>query len=210
MKSLAFATSVLVILSAAAAAQAAGINMENPHRALGREGDIRVDAELVLPVVSPGTPIAVRYQVQNFSGTSVALADRVSDASYDADTRTITVGIGSEVPPDGNLPHIVLISPGEKKVFRAAATPMLNAAAIRRSAASAPRFVQIKVAIIRDVQPFVSLIERQQRGPQRFPDELFDAWFESTETILLNSVPVEWKPIRTLDAEDRSAARGSF
>lgn len=210
MKSPITFSSIFVAFSIAAAVGAAEINMENPHRALGREGNVRIDAELVLPTVSPGSPISVVYQVQNFSETSVALADKVSDASYDPETRTITMVIGSEVPPDGNLPRMVLIRPGEKKVLRASAMPSLNAVILRKSAGGAPRYVRIKVAILRDVQPFASMIESQPREPQRLSDELFEKWFESNDTIFLNSVPVEWKPSRNPEVEDRTAARGSF
>src|SRR6185436_9459580 len=98
-----------------AAANASGIDMNDPRRALGRENDVRIDAQLVQDTVTPGTAIAVTYQIQNFSASPVAVADKLTDASYDEDARTITIGIGSEVPGDGSLPHLVIVAPGEKK-----------------------------------------------------------------------------------------------
>src|SRR6185436_2441155 len=51
-------------LLTAAAANAAGIDMNDPRRALGRENDVRIDAQLLQETVSPGTAIAVTYQIQ--------------------------------------------------------------------------------------------------------------------------------------------------
>lgn|SRR5690348_3232830 len=188
-----FAIVVVITLLHAAAATAAGIDMDDPRRALGRAGDVRIDAQLGRDTVSPGAPIGVTYQIQNLSTTTVAVASKVSDASYDADTRTITVAVGSEVPPDGNMPQMVVIAPGEKKVLQAMATPKLSAQAMRSSLTAVPRFVQVKVAIMRNVEPFAALIQAQDGRTKRpLSDELFEKWFECNDTIFLNSVPVQF------------------
>ncbi len=190
-----FAIIAVITLIHAAAATAAGIDMDNPRRALGRAGDVRIDAQLGRETVSPGAPIGITYQIQNLSTSTVAIAAKVSDASYDADTRTITVAVGSEVPPDGNMPQMVLIAPGEKKVLQAMATPKLSAQAMRSSFAVTPRFVQVKVAIMRNVEPFSALIQAQDGRTKRpLSDELFEKWFECNDTIFLNSVPVQFVP----------------
>ena len=139
-----------IVLLHAAAAIADTIDMDDPRRTVGREGDVRIDAQLVQDTVSPGTPIGVAWQIQNFSKSPVAVADKVADATYDQDTRTITLSIGSEVPQDGKMPHVVTVAPGEKKVFRTGATPMLGATATR-SPQAGPRYVQVKVSILRDL-----------------------------------------------------------
>lgn len=193
-----------ITLISAAAASAASIDMDDPRRSLGREGDVRIDAQLLRDTVSPGTPIGITYQIQNLSADSVAVADRVADASYDEDTHTITIGVGSEVPPDGNLPHMVVIKPGEKRVITAAAMPVLRADAMRASFANVPRYVQVKVAILRDIRPYATLIEKQSqeaRARTRLSDELFDRWFESNDTIFLNSVPVRFQAAPPSDLE---------
>jgi hypothetical protein len=183
-----------IALIPAGAVAAAGIDMNDPRRALGRAGDVRVDAQLVRDSVSPGTPIGVTYQIQNLSASTVAVAAKVSDASYDEDTRTITVAVGSEVPPDGNMPQMVVIAPGEKKVLQTAATPRFGASA-RTGFAAPPRYVQVKVAIMRNVEPFAALIQTQDgRTKRRLSDELFEKWFECNDTIFLNSVPVQFVP----------------
>ena len=189
-------------------ANAATIDMDDPRRSVGRENDIRIDAQLLSDTVSPNTPVAIAWQIQNFSDITVAVATRVVDASYDADSGTITLAVGSEVPADGKMPAVVLVAPGEKKVFRAAATPAIAPASIRQGG-SAPRYVQVKVSILRDLAPFLTLIEKQTptAKAQELSDALFEQWFESTDTIFLNSLPVQWSARSTkgIDVEQRSA-----
>jgi len=186
-------------------ASAAGIDMNDPRRALGRENDVRVDAQLTQDTVTPGTAIAVTYQIQNFSESTVAVADRLNDASYDEDSRTITIGVGSEVPGDGSLPHLVTIAPGEKKVLRTAVTPVFSASALRASFAASPRYVQVKVTILRDLAPFQPLMQSSSRA--RLSDALFDRWIEASDTIFLNSLPVAWTPRESSGGADVSAGR---
>jgi hypothetical protein len=200
-----------MIALCAGAVQAASIDMDDPRRALGREGDVRIDAQLMRDTVSPGSPIAITWQVQNLSKDVIAVAPTVADTSYDEDSRTVTLAIGSEVPPDGPMPQMTLIAAGEKKVFRTAAMPALPASVLRRALAAAPRFVQVKVAVLRDVKPFLKLIETAQRPgtARRLSDDLFDKWFECNDTILLNSLPVMYTPASATGA-DVEARGGAF
>lgn len=179
-----YALIAAIVLLHAAAASADSIDMDDPRRTVGREGDVRVDAQLVQDTVSPGAPIGVVYQIENLSKAPVAIADRVAHATYDADARTITVSIGSEVPQDGKMPRIVTIAPGEKKIFRTGATPVLAGS---RSPLTEPRYVQVKVSILRDVAPFATAV-----AAQPLSDALFDKWFEANDTIFLNTVPVRF------------------
>lgn len=188
----------------AAAASAATIDMNNPHRALAREGNVRIDAQLMRDTVASGSPVIITYQIHNQSETPVAVADKVIDARYDEDSRTIVLGVGSEVPDDGNLPHMTLVAPGEKVVLTASATPLLRAAAVRQEFAVVPRYVQVKVALLRDVEPYRNLIEKQDgRTRQRLSDELFDQWFVSNETIFLNTIPVRFQSPGVSELERR-------
>jgi hypothetical protein len=198
-----------LILISSLTANAGGINMEDPRRALGREDDVRVDAQLVQDTLTPGVPVAVMYQIQNLTAAPVAVADKVSSASYDSETLTITLSVGSEVPPQ-TMPHVTVIAPGEKKIFRAAATPSMNAAAMRASIHGVPRYVQVRVSILRDLTPFRTLIDQQAKGPQPLPDALFDPWFESNDTIILNSLPVQFKPAGANKGWDAEDQRGTF
>ena len=81
-----------------AAASAAAIDMDDPRRVVGKENNVRVDAQLIQDTVSPGTPIGIVYQVQNQTSAPIALAANVASASFDSDTGTITFSIGAEIP----------------------------------------------------------------------------------------------------------------
>lgn len=206
---LSLALIAFITINSATAASAARIDMDDPRRALGREGDVRIDAQLSRETVTSGAPIGLTYQIQNLSASPIAIAHKVTDASYDDESRTITVVVGSEVPPDGNMPQVVLIAPGEKRVLQAAATPVMSAAALRLSRGAVPRYVQVKVAILRDVHPFLPLIRNQDaRVKQRLTDEQFEKWFESNDTIYLNAVPVQYVPSSDTGVERREARRG--
>ena len=62
----------------------------------------------------------------------------------------------------GKCPALSTVAPGEKKMFRTGVTPVLGAAAARSTLAP-PRYVQVKVSILRDLAPFAQLIARQAR-----------------------------------------------
>jgi hypothetical protein len=203
-----FVAATIAAVLVSAAADAATIDMNDPLRAKGREDDVRIDAQLVTDAVSPGAPVGVTWQIQNFTDAPVAVATKAVDASYDADSQTIVLTIGSEVPQDGNMPQMVLVAPGEKKVFRCAATPAISPAAVRPGG-GVPRYVQVKVSILRKLEPFLNLIRSQTPAarPQRLSDELFEQWFESTDTIYLNSLPVHWssRTSKVIDVEQRGS-----
>lgn len=187
---------------------AGSINMDDPRRAVGREDDVRVDAQLAQDTVAPGRAVGITYQIRNLATAPVAIADKVASASYDSETRTITFIVGSEVP-EQMMPHLAVIAPGETKILHASAVPALNAAAHGASPGGTPRYVQVKVSILRDLAPFRALIDQQAKGPQPLSDELFDQWFESNDTILLNALPVQFKS-RVRDSEFSAENRGTF
>jgi hypothetical protein len=199
----------MAVLSAAAAT-AAGVDLTDPRRASGREDDIRIDAVILQEALTSSSGVHVTYQVRNQTADSVAIADRVTDTSYDADSQTITLSIGSEVPASGAMPHMVVIGPGETKSLTSGAMVRVTVPAARSPFANVPRFVQIKVNVLRNLKPFERLIEQQQRAPQavqvaqRLDDSLFEQWVENNDAIFLNSVPVRWETARnTVSAESK-------
>jgi hypothetical protein len=177
----------IVLIHAAAASAAGAIDMNDPRRVVGRENDVRVDALLVQDTISPGSAIGITYQIQNFSADPVAVASKVVTASYDSDSRTITLAVGAEVPQDGKMPQIVQIAPGETKLFRGGATPILTLAALRTARVS--HYVQVKVSVLRDLAPFA-----QVSSGQMLSDAQFEQWFEANDTIFLNAIPVRLSP----------------
>jgi hypothetical protein len=190
------------ILGAAISAGAAtAVDMNDPRRATGREDDVRIDAVVTQETVSSGSPIAVTYQVQNLSAMPVAVATKVAEASYDRETMTITVGIGSEIPSGGKMPLMVTIAPGEKKTFTVMATAVIPASVSVARSMPAPRYVQVKVTVLRDVAAFAAVVANQVLS-----DTQFDRWMSANDTIFLNALPVRYEPRRksAIDVESRA------
>lgn len=183
---------VAVVVLTAAEANAAGVDFKDPRRALGREDDIRVDAQLAQDTVSSSSPISVTYQVQNLTAEPIAIADRVCDSSFDPETQTITISIGAEVPQGTAMPHLVTIAPGQTRVLHTGA--MIQVVGSSRSPMGhVPRYVQITVNLLRDLRPFAKLIEEQSHAAVvPLPNDLFDQWVDSVSTVDLNSLPVRW------------------
>lgn len=184
---------VAVVVLTAAEANAAGVDFKDPRRALGREDDIRVDAQIAQDTISSTSPISVTYQIENLTSESIAVADKICDWSFDADTQTITLSIGAEVPQGTAMPHLVTIAPGQKRVLHIGAMVQVVEGNSRSPMARVPRFVQITVNVLRDLRPFAKLIEEQSHAAVvPLPNNLFDQWVDSVSTVDLNSLPVRW------------------
>lgn len=189
------AVALLVLLIAVATvAEAAKVNMRDPRRAVGREDDVRVDAELAQDSVSSHATLGVTYQIENLTQSPIAFADKRSEASYDPDTETITVAFGAEVPDGQTMPHLVVIAPGEKKTFRGAGSVTIVTPNVRTPWLPVPRFVQIKVTVLRDMKPFTALIDQQNRtaGAPPLDNQSFDRWVNAVGSVFLNPIPVRW------------------
>ncbi len=190
MRSAPFFSAILI----AAAASAAHVDMNDPRRALGREDNIRIDAELLQDSLSPSSALSVTYQVQNLTAQTIGVADKVSDVTYDPDTATVTFSIGAEVPAGTTMPHVVTIAAGENRVLTAGG--MLHIAVPRQRTpwTVVPRYVQIKVNVLRDVTPFEALLGQQAKSAvaPALPNDLFDKWVNATDVVFLNSIPVRW------------------
>ena len=215
MKSLRASIALAVFLIAAAAHAANKVDMRDPRRAVGREDDVRVDAELVQDSVSQHSKIGVVYQIQNLTQSPIALADKISDATYDSDTQTITVSFGAEVPDGATMPHLVVIAPGETKTFHGCGSLNIPTPNVRSPWTPLPRFVQVKVTVLRDLEPFAALIEQQNKTTAAPPlsNDGFDRWVNSVASVFLNPIPVRFDGSKRndggVDAEQGTAA-GTF
>lgn len=185
---------IAISFACAAAAFAARVDMKDPRRAVGREDDVRVDAELIQDSVTSGSPIGITYQVQNLSPNPIALADKVCDVSFDTDDRAIVVTLGSDVPKDGVMPKLVVLAPNEKKTFSAGGMVHVAAPTTRNPFVAVPQFVRIKVSILRNLAVFRPLIDQQSKSPApiALTDAQFEKWLENSDTIQLNTIPVDF------------------
>ena len=208
-----FFTAVAATVIVSASASAARVDFRDPKRALGREGDVRIDAQLTQDTISQASPINVTYQIENLSKAAVAVADKILDTDFDADARTITLSIGAEVPPGPNMPHLVVIRPGEKRVLAGGALVHVVTPNMRTPWTAIPRYIQIQVTLLRDITPFLALIEQQSRATAAvpLPSDMFDRWVENSESVLLSTIPVYWKnENRRGTAESGQPAAGTY
>lgn len=94
------------------------------------------------------------------------------------------------------LPKMVTIAPGQKKTFSVGATVNLATTTVRSPFTAVPRYVQIKVNVLRDLVPFHALLQQQAQSPHpvALNDDQFTQWLESNDSIFLNNVPVRFDP----------------
>jgi hypothetical protein len=111
---------VTVALLATACATTRPVNLKEARRVVGTENNVRIDAEIDIDRLSPSQTINLKYDISNQRPLPIAVADIFPESSYDSETRTVTIGIGTEVPGEQLLPRLVVIGPGEKKSFVAA------------------------------------------------------------------------------------------
>jgi hypothetical protein len=204
------AVAVAVFLLVCSTARAAGVDFKDPRRALGREDDIKVDAQMLQETLSAGSPISVTYQIENLTNAPIAIADKVVDATFDADSQTITVTIGAEIPSGTAMPHLTMIAPGQTRAFRIGASAQVLIPNSKSPWAHVPRFVQITVNVLRDLTPFAKLIAQQTQSAAAppLPNDLFDTWVASVSSVELNVLPVRWSNERK--GQTAEMARSAF
>lgn len=183
----------LFALLFAAACSTNTVDMSEPRRVVGTESAVRIDAQIT-DEVRPGSPVAITYQITNQRPAAIAVADILPDTTWDDDTRTLTVGIGSEVPGESTLPRLIRIGPGETKNF----TTTARVTRIIPVGSADPRAVnrtllRLKVNFLGDTAPFAELIDIREKMvvDSKRADELFSVWLERNEVVYTNAVPVK-------------------
>ena len=197
---------VLFLLTAFAIACASGaVDMSEPRRVVGTENLVRVDAEIV-EAMTAGAPIGITYEISNQRTSAIAVADILPETTFDPETRTVTVSIGSEVPGTTMLPRLVKIAPGEKKSFSTSARVARLIPASADPRRNATTLLRLKVNFLGDTAPFAELIDMPQKGvaDAKRADELFPVWLEKNEAVYTNAVPVQMTSGRALPEGDAS------
>lgn len=188
----------LFALLFAAACSSATVDMSEPRRVVGTESAVRIDAQIT-DALRPGSPVGITYQITNQRPAAIAVADILPHTTFDEETRTLTVSIGSEVPGESTLPRLIRIGPGETKAF----TTTARIGRIIPSRSADPRAVtstllRLKVNFLGDTAPFAELLDIPEKmvvDPKR-ADELFSVWLERNEVVYTNAVPVKLSGMR--------------
>lgn len=195
-------------------AAAPTIDFNDSRRFLGRDSDVRIDAQMSSERIGSNSRVHLALQVQNLRSTPIALDPTVSETSYDPETETITVILGAEIPEPTRQMSLSTINSGEKKAFAANAHVRVLAPSVGPFA-TRPRYIRVKVNYLGDVAPFAALINETKPASRVVSDELFPKWIESNQTVLTNALPIDWTGMQPAlaDVSQRSAsgvARRSF
>ena len=177
----------------AAAAPAPAENLAMERSIIGTENGVRVEARVRGDELKEASNVSVTYDIINERSTPVAVADIVPISSYDPEIRTVTLEVGSEVPGEHLLPRLLLIPPGGRKTFSAAAHLGIIHPADSQFY-RAPNALRVKVNFLGDTKPFEKLIgitERAVEDPQ-LANELFPEWLDRNEIVMTNTLPMHW------------------
>jgi hypothetical protein len=179
---------------AAGCASTAPVSMEEPRRVVGTENAVRIDAQIFGERLGSATNIPLKYDITNNRPQPIAIADIIPETSYDPDTQTVTVSIGSEVPGEQLLPRLIAIAPGEKKSFSTVARVNLMMSTQVTPYTRYPNAMRLKVNFLDDTAHFQKLIDIPERAVHdpALAEELFSKWLERNETLYTNSVPMRW------------------
>jgi hypothetical protein len=204
-------TATALVLFITAGCASTKIDMSEPRRIVGTENAVRIDAQVTADELRPGAHIPIRWEITNQRSTPIAVADLVPVTEYDRDSHTFTVSIGSEVPGNQLLPRLVLIAPGEKRVFSATArvASILPPRSGDMSARVPPADFRMKLNFLSDTQPFARLIDIKENAiaDSALADQLFPLWVERNEVVYTNAVPMRWSTARDAPSEQRVPTR---
>lgn len=187
---------ILLLVFATGCASTKTVDLNEPRRILGTENQVRVDAEVFGERVSSGSAITIKYDITNERENPIAVADILPETSYDAETQTITVSLGSEVPGNHLLPRLIAIAPGEKKSFQVTAriTLMFPTDAMT-PLTRYPNALRVKLNFLGDTAPFRQLIGINEKAvsDHTLADALFPEWLEKNEIVITNPLPMRWR-----------------
>ncbi|MBI2215606.1 MAG: hypothetical protein HYU52_18315 [Acidobacteria bacterium] len=179
-----------VLLLASCASR--GVDMEEPNRVLGKEDDVRVDAQFFAQGYSQGSNVSIVYEIENLRTAPIAFASMTPEIAYEGETGVFTVTVGSEVPGNELVPRLIEIKPGERVKLTAGGRLIVPVA--RDLLVMAPREIRLKLVYLKQVEPFRELIgipEVAVRDPA-LADKLFPSWIEHSATVITNTSPIRW------------------
>lgn len=203
------ASIALLLFIVAACSSTKPVDMKEPRRVVGTDNDVRIDAEVYGDTLTPNTSIPIKYDITNNRSTTILVADLLLQATYDPDTQTVTVDIGSEIPGEEFLPRLISIPSGGKKSFSGSVHVAIMTNPAATPFVPRPNALKIRVNFLGDPKPFTKLIdipEKAVRDPE-LAAALFPKWVEQNETVVTNALPMRWRGTSATEDEASPARR---
>ena len=186
---------LLLVVSAACATTSQPINeSKEPRRAVGTENGVRIDVEVYSESLMPNSSIPIKYDITNHRNVTILVADLIPQGTYDSDSLTVTVNLGTEIPGENFLPRLIAIRPEERKSFSTSA----HVAIVANPGTPwtpRPNGVRIRLNFLDDTATFSKLIEIPEKAiyDPKMASDLFQKWVENNETVITNILPMRWQ-----------------
>jgi len=192
-------TAFLLLLAAAAACATSSkpiVESTEPRRAVGTENGVRIDVEIYTDSLKTNTNLPLRYDITNHRNETILVADLVPQGTYDSDTQTVTVNLGTEIPGEQFLPRLIAIRPGERKTFSVAAHVVI-AANPGTPWTPKPNGVRVRLNFLDDTKTFSPLVDIKEKAVHdpSLASALFQKWVENNETVVTNILPMRWQGV---------------
>lgn len=163
-------------------------SVDKSFRVLGRDNDVRIEAKVLTNEIRQAATVAITYEIENLRNEAIAFAPLDPTVDYEPGSRTLTVGLGSEIPVEEAFPRLVRILPGERKTFSTGARINVPSASATRFG---PRYLQLRFNYLDGTEPFEPLITN---GGHATDDQegLFRNWLDHIAAVVTNALPIRW------------------
>lgn len=163
--------------------------VDKSMRVLGRDNDVRIEARVLTNEIRQAGTVSIAYEIENFRNEPILFAPVEPTVDYERASRTLTVGLGSEIPAEEVLPRLVRILPGERKAFMTGARIALPAGTAARFG---PRYLQVRFNYLDGAEALVPLIERGAGGTDADREGIFRGWLDHIAAVVTNALPIRW------------------
>ena len=186
---------LLALAAACASSSSKPINESTEvRRAVGTESGVRLDVEIYSENLTTNSSIPIKYDVTNHRNQTILIADLIPQGTYDPDTQTVTVNLGTEIPGEQFLPRLISVRPEERKTFTTAAH-LVIAANPGTPWTPRPNGVRVRLNFLENgtmFSPLVDIPEKAVHDP-KLAAALFQKWVETNETVDTNILPMRWQ-----------------
>lgn len=170
------------------------VESKEARRVLGTENGVRLDVEVFSESLTTNSTIPIKYEVTNHRNQTILIADLIPLGSYDAETQTVTVNLGTEIPGENFLPRLIAVHPEERKTFQTSAHVAI-AANPGTPWMPRPNGVRVRLNFLDEAPAFAKLVDIPEKAiaDPKLADELFQKWVDSNETVVTNVLPMRWQ-----------------